>query len=247
MEDIKYVYGRAFKRFGQYVGAIPVLAAASILYAVILGVVEIVFSKISLGSLSILIGFLKWGITLATMAHFAGLILTLNSRGKLRFEDIKNFDSGLMAPLSQVYFILYLIQYAVAKTGLTDSVIGLIVFSIFDIFLIPIYEVVYLGRKTGLEAFNSLLEYWKANWKPLLVFVSICIFITIVLSFLPIIGGLGLAFGGTSIVNAIAITPYMIMATIILSILRAVYLLFKSILFQETYFSNPRSRQFRRN
>lgn len=247
MEDIKYVYERVFKRLKQYSSAIPLLVLVLILYSVVLGIVDVIFARAALGNMYFFIGILKWGIGLVTMAHFAGLILTLNARGKLRFEDIKNFELELIAPLSQVYFILYLIQYTAVRIGILSNPAGFIIISAYQIFLIPMYEIVYIDRKTGLEAFSSLFEYWKVNWKPLVVFVLICGLISIGLSFLPIIGGLGVILGVNTMVNVVALTPFLLIATVITSIAKAVFLLSKSILFQETYFSNPRSRQFRRN
>lgn len=209
------VYGNVLQRCKETLRYLPILLTAGIGYALLEIVTGFIVSRMFfLPGGRIISGLLRWFIQLAILSHFAALFLRLKQRGSLLWEDLLRFDLSFVGPLSRVFFVFYLIEMLLSRFPVSPS--GLILLALWSLFILPAYEMIYLGNVRDMAVFSELFEYWKVN-------------------------GLALA---------LFFIPYYYLFTFAgvpgLIFLQGLFYWIRGFLFEETYFSNPRSRAFRR-
>lgn len=230
MKDFALVYQRLFKEIKDHIKGLPVLVLAFILYLTLTNLMNNLFTQ--MGN-SILSGFIRWFIQLAILTHLAGLLTRLFRRGSLSMEDLAEYDQGYLAPLSQVYFVFYLVEMLAASLGrpILASTVYLILFLVWSVFISPAYEEVYQSGETMNTIFPSLLHFWKENILILIPYVLVAILIY---------RGLGM---GWSIMASIPGTESFIFI-VGYALLKAVFYYTKGLLFMILSRTSKRSRAY---
>ncbi len=237
MEDLQYVYQNFFTKLKSYISSLPVLIVAFLAYFGIM----MIFNRLTFSlpsGVNIFMGFIRWFLRLAIMSHLASLLQTMVIRGQLRFQDLLNFDNRFVGRLSQVFFIFYLIELFVSRSGILGGVGPLApwILLIWAIFTAPAFEAVHLGNENMSTIFQSLIEYWTTNILALLPYLAVSILIYLFV-------------WQRLLVWAMVATNSFILAQVLYailgSVLMALFMLTRDILFRETYFSNPRSRKYK--
>lgn len=237
MDDLRYVYQNFFKKLKTTISALPVVIVAFLAYFAIMIVFNQVTSYLPRNT-AIFMGFIRWFLRLAIMSHLASLMQSLYVRRKLRFNDLFNFDNRYVGRLSQVFFMFYLIELLLSRGGILDAVGAFApwLLLIWETFTAPAFEAVHIGDDNMSTIFPSLVEYWTTNIIALLPFLVLSL-------------GLYLLIWERLLVWSFVTTNSFILGTIIYailgSILMALFMLSRDILFRETYFSNPRSRKYK--
>lgn len=235
MKDFLYVYSQVFKKFKEKIQYLPLLMLAMGMYSIITILLQNVASNIHFSGFGFIYGLILWFLRLIMMAHFAGLILTLRSRGNLRLSDFSSYDESLVQAFSQVYFIIYLIEL-VFNRFIIFLPLGflLLMIEIFWVILIgPVYELVYLGRENTSSLFSSLVEYWKNNFLCLLPMILL----QVVVFFLDFQVSLSLYPFGAKV---------LFISVLAKGVFKGFFYFLRYLVFEETYFSNPRARSFQR-
>lgn len=235
MEDIQTVYRSFFRDLKRYAKGLPILLLALLAYEVLLGLLDRAFVPFGPmgGTSGYLLGFLRWGVRLACLSHFAGLMNQLFTRERLRMEDLKDYDPRYFAPLSQVFFLIYLVDLFSTRLLFNLGFLGLVLTALWEIYTAPAYEAVYLGHEPGGRVLPALVDFWKNNGLTLLPYVLLVAFAQLYLGrLLMLIPGYFSSF------------PFFILRKTL-----AMLLLYysKAILFRILYFSTPRSRAFHSN
>lgn len=230
MKDFQLVYRRLFKDIKDSIRGLPVLILAFILYLTVTSLVNTIFAQ--MGN-SILSGFIRWFIQLAILTHLAGLMTRLLRRGSLSQEDLIEYDHGYLAPLSQVYFVFYLVEMAATSLGrpLMASTGYLVLFLVWSVFTSPAYEAVYQSGETMNTIFPSLLNFWKENILLILPYALVAILIY---------RGLGMAWTIMASIPGTGSFPYILG----LAILKAIYFYTKGLLYRILSETSKRSRAY---
>lgn len=235
MQDIKYVYTAFFKDFKKFSAGLfylfPAMLFYQALYTILNGVRFTYFSSFSQTGV-LLWGFIIWAARLFCMTHYAGLSSKLFERGEIVGQDLYSYRARYLSSLSQVYFLIYIVEFFAGRLLVAvPGQIYLIIFSIWQIFIAPAYEAVYIGHEPGNGVPRALVDFWKDNGLSTLpylamVFVGNFIYWNILgkIIFIP------------SLSNALVL--------IVKSLFMLIYFYSKAVLFRILFFSTPRSRAF---
>lgn len=231
MEDIKNVYTSFYEDIKTMISSLPVLILACLFYSVGQSLAAPLFAR--LGELPH--GLLRWMLEMVIMMHFASLMITLFAREHLVPGDLLHWDFQLFYPLTQSYFVVFLVSMVFTllfARALPITILDLITL-LWIIFTAPLFEAVYLGHESSAHVLSSLLEFWRTNWIPLLLYTAVGVVIYVgVFPFLATV----------DLMSPLGFGVIFLKAT-----LWAFYWMTKGILFRILYFSNPRSRAFHRH
>lgn len=226
MNDVQQVYTDFLFDIKKTARFLPVLILAGLGYGGIKWIFERFFFSLRLGSGGFLVGFLRWFLIIALLTHFATVMSRLFSHEKLTVQDLLRFDVGHYPPLAEALFLVYIVEWMITRFGIGIGGGWLLI--LWQIFTAPAFEAVYIGHEASARLLPSLVEFWKTNWLPALIF-----------SFVALIGYQG-------------VLPMLVQRTnllaeyLIFNVCMAIFLYAKALLFRILYFSNPRLRAFHR-
>lgn len=230
MKDLQIILRQALDRAKWLFPSFLVLLVAFLVY----GLLHYLFDRLMLFlgvNENVGIGLLKWLLDLGILSHLAGLLAHLFQRGTLSWDRLLAGDFSFFAPLSQVYFWLYLIEYAFFQL-LAPNLPGritLLLLALWQTFTAPAFESVYLAGESGQSFLPALLALWRANPLPMTLFSLV---------------GFAIYYGVLSVSYSWLFQPEPL-SLLLIALLSVFYYLTKGILFQILNFTNPRSREFR--
>ena len=143
MEDIKNVYTSFYEDIKTMISSLPVLILACLIYSVGQSLAAPLFAR--LGELPH--GLLSWMLEMVIMMHFASLMITLFAREHLVPDDLLHWDFQLFYPLTQSYFVVFLVSMVFTllfARALPITILELITL-LWIIFTAPLFEAVYVG------------------------------------------------------------------------------------------------------
>lgn len=228
MEDIKNVYSTFWEDLKVLIKAFPVLLLAALAYAVAQKLLTPVMAVTGV----LAGGFLAWLLEMTIRTHLATIMTTLFARETLRPNDLLQFDGTFFSPLTQAYFLLFVVELFASRvlSPLLPAHLLLLLGLVWKVFTAPLFEVVYLAHEPSARVFSAMLEFWRDNWQPLFLYSVVCAGLTLL--FYP------------AMFSMAGFTFYGIGAVVLQAVLYSSYALTKGILFRILYFSTPRSRAF---
>lgn len=241
MRDIQFVYDNAWRKFKALIPCLAILILAMAAYELISSGLERLFMLIPAASsrgMAVLLGFVRWLVKIMLMAHLAGLLNRATRYGKLTFSDLAEQYGEYRVPLSQVFFILYLVELATSMFVPDNIGYGYIIMItlVWMALTAPAFEAVYIGGENGNTFISALIGLWQTNGITLLPIV--------------ILGGAGFLALQWIAASSILLNTFFELRIVLMLLLKAIlgaaFMLFRSVLFREVYFSNPRSREFKR-
>ncbi|MDY3986845.1 MAG: hypothetical protein SPH80_05900 [Peptoniphilaceae bacterium] len=231
MHDIQNVYSDFIDLLKKTALGIPVLLSAGAVYGILQLLFYPLLGVIAVGAGSILVSLMRWILQLAFFSFFAGLMLHLLRYHSLRLDQLKRWDTSYIGPLSQIFFLLWIVEVLFGLLPLPSEMKALILL-IWHVFTAPAFEAVYFGNVYPQNIFSFLTGFWSDNYLAILPFAVAVILV----SQFRFTGSFLLRFLGPG-----AGANY-----IILGIAEAFYLYLKGVLFSILFNSTPRSREFRR-
>ncbi|MBY0584155.1 hypothetical protein K5I04_01615 [Murdochiella sp. Marseille-P8839] len=228
MEDIKNVYTTFWEDLKVLSKAFPTLLLAALGYAL----AQKLLSPVTAAAGFLAGGFLAWLIEMAIKTHFATIMTALFAREKLMPKDLVQFDGNFFPPLTQAFFLLFVVEFFASRvlSPLLPAQLLLFIGLIWKVFTAPLFEVVYLAHEPSARLFSAMIEFWRDNWQPMFLYSAACIALTLL--FYP------------AVFSTAVFTVYGAGAIALQAVLYAAYGLTKGILFRILYFSTPRSRAY---
>lgn len=176
MEDFKRVYGLLWLRITRLWASLPVLFLAFLLYGIVTNLLTSLTTQLRGG---MAIGFLRWALELAILTHLAGLMNQILRKERLSMEDLIRFDGVYFAPLSQVYFVIFLVEwvYGLFLQRLMPASLHICLLMAWSLVCAPVFELVYQGQVRMDQFFDRFLQFWKENGIVLLPYSLLCLLI----------------------------------------------------------------------
>ncbi len=144
----------------------PLLAAAYVLYQIVLYLVNMIGVRLGSG-IGFLWGFIVYLVNIAITAHFLTLLLNVIRYDRLKIQDMqdRNF-MRLFAPLMQAFFVLYLIElvFGMFANPLLPGFVSSLLLLLWAGAKTPVNESIYLGNRFGYDALRHTLDFWRDNW-----------------------------------------------------------------------------------
>lgn len=228
MEDIKNVYTTFRDDLKNLIKAFPTLLLAALAYVLL----SRILAPVTAAAGFLAGGFLAWLVKMAIMTHFATVMTELFARENLKPKDLTRIDGSFFPPLTQAFFLLFVIEFFASRvlSPILPAQSLLLIGLLWKVFTAPLFEVVYLAHEPSARIFSSMLEFWRDNWQPLLLYSLVCSGVALLLY--PML--FSVSFITLNGFGSIALQ----------ALFFAAYGLTKGILFRILYFSTPRSRAY---